>query len=447
VTLNIECEICQKEVKVIKVRKHIYCSKCLKQNSLKKKIHVLEKEAPQLINLGRYERDLYKLYLDYIKRYCLKHPILQQARDLLSYLSSNEIVPFTSWDQVYLESKQFSENYKVIMGLTGNPFIKIGKMLVELGVLPPKCENYSQNYLKLISRFPDDITDIIKNFIEFRKNRNIADKSIITSLERILFFSTWVNIDILLVNQNDIQNYIIHLQNRGNRQHNITPVYLSLSVFYKWCKHAKIILANPFEGIKISRPRKEVIVCDDHIVSQIMEFIKNPKSNPEQAFLLALILIWGLKSNDLSHAKIDITNGVFKIIFRRKKISTIKYYNRKQILELPKCPEWFFSLQKKFYTKWLHQYGQLKKSCPNYYLMLPRYRSVQTLTKDTIKTRVFEATMAAVGKKIPLSVLRKTCGHLHSTSSDSSILSTIGWSRDYCFKYTWMPRVYFQKKF
>ena len=36
-TLNIECEICQKEVKVIKVRKHIYCSKCLKQNSYIKK--------------------------------------------------------------------------------------------------------------------------------------------------------------------------------------------------------------------------------------------------------------------------------------------------------------------------------------------------------------------------------------------------------------------------
>jgi len=90
----------------------------------------------------------------------------------------------------------------------------------------------------------------------------------------------------------------------GFIQHNINPVYLSLSVFYKWCKHAKIILANPFEGIKISNPRKEVIICDDHIVSQIMEFIKNPKSNPEQAFLLALILIWGLKSNDLSYAKI-----------------------------------------------------------------------------------------------------------------------------------------------
>jgi hypothetical protein len=137
---------------------------------------------------------------------------------------------------------------------------------------------------------------------------------------------------------------------------------------------------------------------------------------------------------------------MFNIVLRRKKLSTIKYYNRKQILGLPRSPEWFFSLQKKFYTKWLFQYGQLKKSCPNYYLMLPRYRSVQTLTKETIKARVFEATMAAVGKKIPLSVLRKTCGHLHSTSSDASVLSTLGWGRDYCFKYTWMPRVYFQKK-
>lgn len=442
---ELDCEICQRKVIVyLKTkRKNIYCPKCVNQNRLKRQLHSLEIEASLLLKVNKYNQDLYKLYLDYTKRYYLKPCLIKQAHDLLIYLSSTSISPMSTWEKVYLESKKYGEKYKITMGLTGSPFVKIGKMLVELGVLPPKSEDYSQYYLRVFSKFTNEKIDTMESFAKFKKNKNTSDKSIILSLERILAFHLWSDVDLFLINQNDIQNYIIYMQSNSKTQHHVVSVYSVLYIFYKWCKFEKIVLSNPLEGIKISRPIRKVIVCDDHTIRKLMGFIQNQESNPEQAFLLTLILIWGLKSEDLSHAKIDITNNIFKIILRRKKLSNIKYYNQKQILHLPQSPEWFFTLQKKFYSKWAIQYGQRKKSCPNYYLMLPRYRSVQTLSKGTIKARVFEATTAAVGKKIPLSVLRKTCGHLHSTSSDASILSTLGWARESSFKYTWMPRVFF----
>ena len=283
-----------------------------------------------------------------------------------------------------------------------------------------------------------------QRFIAFKKNKKILDKTIILRLDFLFYLQQWSTVDIYFLNTIDIQNYYVFLKDNGHSQYYISQSHCSLSEFFKWCKLEKIIFANPCFGIKIKWPTGQLTVCDDNTVSKLLNFVKNQKSDPEQAFLLALILIWGFKSEDLSFSKIEIKDNTFKIILRRKKLGTIKYYNRNQVLEFPKEPKWFYSLQKRFYAKWLAQYNKLKKDYPNYYLMLPRYRSVQTITKNTIQARVSEATIAAIGENIPARVLRKTCGNLHSSSSDASILSILGWSSEYCFKYTWLPRKYFK---
>ncbi len=32
------------------------------------------------------------------------------------------------------------------------------------------------------------------------------------------------------------------------------------------------------------------------------------------------------------------------------------------------------------------------------------------------------------------------CGHLHTKNGDGSVLSTLGWSPNFAFHYTWLPR-------
>ena len=441
--MMLKCSSCQKGLVKFSNSKLCLCHECYMQNRLKKRLNELEGTSLAQITV-EYNQYLFRMYLQYINRYYLKYPILKQAEDLLIYLTENRIAPFTTWEKTYHESRLFGQQHKVVMGLTGCPFIKIGKMLNELGVLPPKSEDCSQYYIRVLKRFPLEKLEAIERFILFKKNKNILDKTIILRLEFILYLQLWSTIDIYFLNTTDIQNYYIFLKDNGHSQYYISQSHSSLSEFFNWCKFEKIIFLNPCIGIKIKRPTGQITVCDENTVKKLMSFIKNPKSDPEQAFLLALILIWGFKSEDLSFSKIEIKDNNFKIVMRRKKLGAVKYYNRNQILEFPKEPKWFYTLQKRFYKKWLAQYGQLHKTYPNYYLMLPRYRSVQSLTDGTIQARVYEATMAAVNEKIPPKVLRKTCGNLHSSSSDASLLSALGWSSEYCFRYTWLPRIYFK---
>ncbi|MFA6190694.1 MAG: hypothetical protein WC711_04280 [Candidatus Staskawiczbacteria bacterium] len=442
--MMLRCSLCQKEVVRFTNVKLFLCPECSLQNCLKKRFVKIE-DVSNLVQIkDEYNQYLFGLYLQYVNRYYLKYPILKQAEDLLKYLTVNQITPFTTWEKIFDESMLYRKQYKVINGLTGCPFVKIGKMLNELGVLPPKSEDHSQFFIKILSKFPLEKRETIKRYIVFEKNKKILDKTVRLRLDFLFYFQQWSSVDIYFLNAIDIQNYFIYLKDKGHSQSYMRLSFTSLFTFFDWCKLEKIIFVNPCIGIKIQRPTHQLTVCDENTVKKLMRFIKNPNSNPEQAFLLALILIWGFRSEDLSFAKIEVNKNIFTIIFRRKKLGTIKYYNRKQVLKLPKEPKWLHSLQKRFYEKWLVQYKHLHKNYPNYYLMLPRYRSVQTLTKGTILARVFEATYAAVGEKIPPKVLRKSCGNLHSTSSDASLLSALGWSSEYCFRYTWLPRSYFQ---
>jgi hypothetical protein len=440
----IACSACKKEVEVFVSREPILCSKCVSQLNLKRRLCRLDGETPPSKIKNEYNKYLFRLYLQFIRRYHFNFHIIKQAESLLKYLSAKTIIPLTTWEDVHSESRIYCDQYPRKKGVTGCPFIKIGKMLNELGVLPSKIEDFSQFYIRILKKFPLEKTEAIERFVAFEKNKKILDKTIILRLDFLFYLQQWSTVDIYFLNTIDIQNYYIFLKDSGHSQYYISQSQSSLSEFFNWCKLEKIIFANPCVGIKIIRPSGQLTVCDDNTVNRLMNFIKNPKSEPEQAFLLALILVWGFRTEDLSFSKIEIKDNNFKIILRRKKLGTVKYYNRNQVLEFPKEPKWFYSLQKRFYAKWLLQYNQLKKNYPNYYLMLPRYRSVQALTDSTINARVFEATVAAVGDKIPARVLRKTCGNLHSTSSDASLLSTLGWSSEYCFRYTWLPRKYFR---
>lgn len=62
------------------------------------------------------------------------------------------------------------------------------------------------------------------------------------------------------------------------------------------------------------------------------------------------------------------------------------------------------------------------------------------LSRKTIHGRFQNATFEATGIEIPPKVVKQTCGHLHSQSGDASALSRLGWSNQFAFHYTWLPR-------
>ena len=205
-----KCNTCQKEVVKFTNVKLSLCDECSRQYCLKKRLNKLSGYVILAEIKIEYNQYLFGLYLQYINRYYLKYQILKQADDLLSYLKENQVASFTNWEKIHNESTLFRQQHKVINGVTGCPFIKIGKMLAELGVLSQKIEDFSQYYIKTLARFPLDKLETIKQFIDFEKTKNILDKSIIIRLEFILYFQQWITVDIYLVTPLDIQNYFIH---------------------------------------------------------------------------------------------------------------------------------------------------------------------------------------------------------------------------------------------
>jgi len=397
------CKVCGKTILISKFSRFKLCRNCNKQRRECLKIKKIELSKNELIT-NEYSLYIFDLYLNYTNRYKYKSAILKQANNLLGYLSLTPIKTLKNWKEIYAESDKYCASYKENKKVTGCPFIKIGRMLTEIGVITSRYEDRSHYFGKLLKRFSSNLTAI-----------------------------TEIN----------IQAYLIHLKDKGHNQVYCHLTFTHLSIFFRWCKAEKIILVNPCNKLQSSRPLQQITVCDEDTVNQLMRFVKNPKSCPEQAMIILLILVWGFRSEDLGHAKIEITNNEFRIVLRRKSLKNIKYYNRKQIITFPSKPNsWIYLLQQRFYKEWLIQYQDRIKSFPCYYLFLPRYRAIRPLTNETIVARIYEATEAAVGKRITSRILRQTCGAIHSTASDASILATLGWSSDYCFNYTWVPKVY-----
>ncbi len=409
----------------------------------------LEKLELKFVPKSEYNKYLFSLYLKYLRMFNPSGNILPQAKSYMSILETKEVPTFRSWDEIRAQSAAFMEQFGKIRN-SGCPFIKTGRMLEELGVLTFKQLDQSTTINKL-GALPEWQRKKIEPFFNFFNISKKSDATVATALGVLVAFTRWSTThksgDILSANKNDIYGYIDDLRVQNQSSSRIVQNFTYLNIFYKWCKRQKMILLNPCENIKINKPPPRLLICSEEQSKKIFKFIKNKNSNPEQAFTLLLILIWALKSEDLRYAKLERTeDGEFAIIFHRAELRNRKHYNREQVLTLPSQPKWFYDLQHRFYDHWCQQYNALTKSVPNHYLMLPNSRNVRPLTKSTILRRIFKATQAATGQNIPPRILRHTSGHLHTIQGDASMLSSLGWSKSYCFKYTWVPKITYYRK-
>jgi hypothetical protein len=86
-----------------------------------------------------YNAYLFELYLIYIRRYRLKYFHLRQTKKIIKILEENPIPTISTWMDIY----QLAERYPLFHHSTskkGCAVTKIGVMLQELGVLPPRAD-------------------------------------------------------------------------------------------------------------------------------------------------------------------------------------------------------------------------------------------------------------------------------------------------------------------
>ena len=252
----------------------------------------------------------------------------------------------------------------------------------------------------------------------------------------------------LSADQRQIERYLDFQFSQGITLSGVRRSWIYLNKFFKWCVLSRLILVNPCENIQVHRPAPQLTVCSEEQIQKLLVFIKNPQSDPESAFLLSLLLFFGLKSEDLTYAKIALQKDQLVLNLRRKTLTKGRmYYNREESLRLPSKPPWFFKLQKRFYEKWLQHYQKIKKTYPNHPLLLPYSNHFnRSISGDVTQDRIQKAALSATGVAITARVLRQTCGHIYSRNQDASLLTRMGWSPQFAFHYTWLPRKYFTKK-
>jgi integrase len=387
---------------------------------------------------SEYNKNLFDLYNTYIKRYRLSYSIKNQAIKLCEVLESERIPIIKNWYDIYSLSGLY-KLYQAKSTAKGCAFIKIGKMLQELGVLAPREDEFERQIQNQLSCFSDQ-----KNyelFINSLLKMNTSKPAIRHYLMCLKMYSNWLfvgrELSIELATRKDFESFLCTLKVKHLRDY-----FNYINRYYKWAVYKGIIGNNPIQGLRVSRIKGKISVLDEVVVNQLLKFIRDPNSDPEQALMITLVLIWGMRTCDLTHSSILIDGKRFEIKLRRRELTRGQaYYNREEIISFPKELKWITELQCRFLTGWLESYSKVKKTYPNTPLFFHGSGlSNNYLSTTTINKRFQKATFAATGVEIPASIVKQTCGHLHSQTGDASALSSLGWSDQFAFHYTWLPR-------
>ncbi len=432
-----KCSSCPLSGRIIKDG---LCYSCYQDQRIISKLYEIEKDfSPR----SEYNDNIFNLYLSYIKRYRLSYSIKNQVLSFTRILEKDEIVTIKSWFDIYCLSDTYCL-YQRNSTAKGCAFIKVGKMLQELGVLPPRESEIDRQIQTQFSYF--HCKKLPQEFSEALQKIATSKDTILDYLYALKDFSLWLfhakQKDLIEASTFDISEYIEIILPRNHSHNYVRLRYHHLKRYFEWLFYKNYISTNPYPKIKINRNHVKINIIDEHTIQKLFAFIRNKNSNPEQALMITLGLIWGLQTIELAQAQIIIREKGFDIKLRRKELTKgKKYYNRPEVIILPKTNNWFLNLQKRYLIYWQQHYDKIKKTYPISPFFLHRtFHSTNFLCTDVIRHRFQDATMAAVGKKITNKVMRQTCGHLASLSGDASMLSNLGWSDQFAFHYTWLPR-------
>lgn len=331
---------------------------------------------------------------------------------------------------------------------TGCAVKKIGSMLVELGVLPPRDEDYSSYIAAKIAKFDPSIRSDIVDIVEWLQSHNRRPVSVFMNLCYLYDYVDWLAkvypaSNPLKVMESKIVEHLRYLEGRGLKIDRRKASFQCLRRFFARLCYRNLITENPCRLIEMPRLPKKITILSQDDFQSLTRYIKDSSSPPVEALTILLMLFWSFKTNDVIGATIQITSDHdFEIILKIAPRSYGRHFcHRAQIIKLPNHPTWLKELKKRFLKVWLVEYAKTTTSYPNQPLFLSRsHHHTRQIHCDTVIKRISAATLKVTGKKIPPKILKQTCGHIYTQNSDPSVLSTLGWSPQTAATYAWLPR-------
>jgi len=438
------CSRCGKKRKIY-VDGLCYC--CYQDRQVKNKI---EENVRTFQPKTDYNLYVFQLYLAYITRYRLNYFHLRQMERLKKILEEDAWPAILCWNDVYKLSAKYDLRHpnKKHQGCAVR---KIGFMLEELGILSTKDEDRTFSIEKIIDSFENQIKKDITAYVNWLNRSNRAANTIYGNLLHLSRYVNWMKtiypeLEPFQVSEIKIIEHLDDLRKLRKEGENTSLIrdrWLVLRRFFFWLLREKKIFSNPCAGSEIVKIHPKINIISPSDYKKLVLFIKAPSSPSEEALSIFLFLFYGLKTEDILHAAIEIKNDDdFCIIFRQKPLTWGRhYYNRKQILNLPDKPSWLKELKKRFLKDWQENYNKTKKTFPTQRLILPRHHHyARPISYVTFLKRIYHITRQITGHPLPPKVLRQTCGSIYAHDGDGSILSTLGWSQAFAFHYTWLPR-------
>jgi len=433
-------------------RKHriFHQGKCLRCHEKKLTEARLKKVERSFSPASKYNQYLLDLFLVYTRKLKLRSGYASQA-EKLQILFERETISFIgTWNDIYSLSdkhKIWDKNYSQ----TGCAFKKIGRMLQGLGVIdsPERCGRRLRHLEKVRSSFA-----LVRNkswadsFINMLKKSDRALRTQILYLHHLKHLEGWLakndySVDFSRVTQKLAGDYFDSLRADFRSPSQIYSIYCNFNKFYRWGAHAGHASENPFESLRISYPGLVKRHLSEADVDKLFHFVKNKKSDPELALIILLVLVFGLTKEDLSRAQLSfLSGGRLRILVCGKPRSAGRTRTvGDRILEMPAEPRWVLDLQRSFMAYWKKQIESVHQIYERTPLILPHnHQYAVSLDSTVIDNRIKAATTAALGRRVPFTLLRNTCGVINTRHNDASVLSTLGWSTKHSFAFVRLPR-------
>ena len=432
------CPLCQKRKFLSVYAKG--CRLCEVEKRLMVQIENFEKH---LTHSPEYNRYLFKLYLDYIRRHRIDFSSWDESKKLVMMLKTENLAPLLSWEDVKHASLLFRESLNGRKIRKGCPLIKIGARLAELGVIPNRDEDEMSHLKRTLARLPDQLQPITQRYLKNLLQRHRRPRSAEQITLRILYFANWVEKehtgqDPLTIGEHIAAAYVRQVRPGSRLSHHGT-----LRKFFRFCIREKLCFENPFEAIKRLKPAAELPICSPEQMEQLVSYLKSPANDPSRALMLALVLFWGFHSKQVRLSTFKVKdNGEIEIsVFQPILSYAHRSKTRGDTFTLPKSPKWFSDLQDRYSKNWQLRFTKLFWTDGLRPLFpLPSARFNRAMSRTIFFEQIQLATKEATGKAIPFQVLRCTAGHVHTLGADASLLTLLGWAPASAFRYTWVPR-------
>jgi integrase len=204
-------------------------------------------------------------------------------------------------------------------------------MLQELAVLPPREDEQDHRIAAALDCFPTALRSHVESYMTRLTACGRTGKTLVNQLRHLRRFFGWLSrlypdCSFEAASRAKVEEFLDFIRSSGYAPSMVRDNYMALRRFYDWLVYKRRVFANPCT-IPPPPPRpRRVVVCSDDQIEKLFAYVRRRESDPEGAFLLALILFFGLTTDDLIHARIGTGNTTLQLILHRRPRSCGRHY-------------------------------------------------------------------------------------------------------------------------